>query len=75
MIAGSKTLGSPFFVPSAVSSAVLPSFRISAYTRFSSVSLHTRCMPKLLETNKLKLVARGAALRGIADEMTVYEIP
>ena len=32
-------------------------------------------MPKLLETNKLKLVARGAALRGIADEMTVYEIP
>ena len=71
---GTRHKPTPLFVPSAVSSAVLPSFRISAYTRFSSVSLHTRCMPKLLETNKLKLVARGAALRGIADEMTVDEI-
>jgi len=38
------------------------------------VSSHACCLPKLLETNKLKLVARGAALRGIADEMTVDEI-
>ena len=29
----------------------------------------------LLETSSLKPVAKRAALRGIADEMTVYEIP
>ena len=29
----------------------------------------------LLEANNLSPVAKGAALRGIADEMMVYEIP
>ena len=29
----------------------------------------------LLDANKLKPVAKGAALRGIAEEMMLYEIP
>jgi len=29
----------------------------------------------LLQANNLRPLARGAALRGIADEMMVYEIP
>jgi class 3 adenylate cyclase len=29
----------------------------------------------LLDANNLKPVAKGTALRGIADEMIVYEIP
>jgi hypothetical protein len=29
----------------------------------------------LLKSRNLKLVGRGAVLRGIADDMMVYEIP
>jgi hypothetical protein len=29
----------------------------------------------LLDANNLKPMAKGAALRGIAEEMMVYEIP
>ena len=30
---------------------------------------------KMLEASKLKLTEQGAALRGVADRMTVYQIP
>jgi hypothetical protein len=32
-------------------------------------------MSKMLEANKLKLTEQNAALRGVADRMTVYQIP